>query len=112
VDCAVSLYRIGTDEEKATSMNRMLSKQFAKLGELARKHNLAVIITNQVYSSFEDGGVEPIGGSILKYWSKAVVELKKENFNKREAVLRRHRSLPEDISVKFVITNEGLRDAR
>ncbi|MDI6654415.1 MAG: DNA repair and recombination protein RadB [Candidatus Hydrothermarchaeota archaeon] len=112
VDCAVSLYRIGTDEEKATSMNRMLSKQLAKLGELARKYNLVAIITNQVYSSFEDGGVEPIGGSILKYWSKAVIELKKEDFNKREAILRRHRSLPEDISVKFVITNGGLRDAR
>jgi DNA repair protein RadB len=112
LDCAVSLYRIGTDEEKATTMNRQLSKQLARLREIARKYNLAVIITNQVYSSFEDGGVEPIGGSILKYWSKAIVELKKENANVREAILRRHRSLPEDISVKFVITNEGLKDAK
>lgn len=111
LDCAVSLYRIGTDEEKATNMNRMLSRQLAKLSELSRKFNLAVIITNQVYSSLEDGGAEPIGGSILKYWSKAIIELKKENSSLREAILKRHRSLPENMSTKFRITSDGLRDA-
>ncbi len=112
LDSAVSLYRLHSEEEKVTSANRQLSRQFAKLSELAAKHNLAVIVTNQVYSSIEDGEVEPIGGSILKYWSKAIIELRKDSANVREAILRRHRSLPEDMRCKFVIASEGLRDAR
>ncbi|MFQ6105746.1 MAG: DNA repair and recombination protein RadB [Candidatus Hydrothermarchaeaceae archaeon] len=112
VDCAVSLYRIGTDEEKAMTMNKQLSRQLAKLSELARKLNLAVMITNQVYSPFDGEGVEPIGGSILKYWSKTIIELRRIKSHVREAVLKRHRNLPEDIKVSFVITSEGIRGAK
>ncbi len=111
LDSAVSLYRIGTDEEKSSGMNRELSHQLAKLSELARRHNLAVIVTNQVYASFENNGVEPIGGSILQYWSKAIIEVKRDG-SIREAVLKRHRSLPENISKTFIITGEGLKDAK
>ncbi|MFQ5975347.1 MAG: DNA repair and recombination protein RadB [Candidatus Hydrothermarchaeales archaeon] len=111
LDSAVSLYRIGTDEEKTSRMNRELSHQLAKLSEVARRYNLTVLITNQVYPSFENDGVEPIGGSILQYWSKAIIELKKVG-NKREAILKRHRSLPENINTMFIITNEGLKDAK
>jgi DNA repair protein RadB len=108
LDSAVSLYRLEREEEKASRANRELSAQMAKLSDLARKHNLAVIITNQVYSS-EDGSTEPVGGSILKYWSKAIVELA-WNGKVREAILRRHRSLKENARVGFVITREGIRD--
>ncbi len=110
LDSAVSLYRLGTDEEKTSRMNREMSHQLAKLSELARKYNLAVLLTNQVYPSFENDGVEPIGGSILQYWSKAIIELKKVD-DKREAVLKRHRSLPENISRMFIIASDGLKDA-
>jgi DNA repair protein RadB len=110
LDSAVSLYRLTREEEKASRANRELSAQMAKLSDLARKHNLAVIITNQVYSN-EDGSTEPIGGSILKYWSKAIVELVRSNEG-RVAILRRHRSLKENVRVGFVITREGIRDVR
>lgn len=110
LDSAVSLYRLSSEEEKASMVNRELSVQMAKLSELARKHNLAVIITNQVYSNAENGGMEPIGGSILKYWSKAILELTRKG-EARGAVLRRHRSLKENARVSFVIAEDGIRDA-
>lgn len=110
LDCAVSYYRMGTDEEKASSLSRQLSRQLAKLLELARKLNLAVIVTNQVYTLRENGEVKPIGGNILKHWSKVILELRRKD-SVREAVLRRHRTLPEDISARFIITDEGVRDA-
>lgn len=108
LDSAVSLYRL-TDEEKKPQANRELSAQMAKLSELAGKHNLAVLITNQVYSSMDDG-IEPIGGSVLKYWSKAIIELTWSR-DAREAVLRRHRSLKENTRTGFVIAEDGIRDA-
>jgi|Deesub1362A_J573_1020465.scaffolds.fasta_scaffold00016_102 DNA repair protein RadB len=107
LDSAVTLFRTGADEDKL-SMSRQLSKQLELLREVAKKFNLAVIITNQVYSSFENGGVEPVGGNILKYWSKTIIELQKEN-GVRVAILRRHRSMPESISTKFTIVGSGLR---
>jgi DNA repair protein RadB len=108
LDSAVTLFRTGTEEDKMATMNRQLSKQLERLREIAKRFNVAVIITNQVYSSFENDGVEPVGGNILKYWSKAIIELQKEN-GTRVAILRRHRSLPEDISAKFIIVGDGLR---
>ncbi len=109
LDSAVSLYRLVHEEEKPRA-NRELSAQMAKLSELAGEHNLAVIITNQVYSSMDDGGIEPIGGSILKYWSKVIIELTRKG-EAREAVLRRHRSLKENARAGFVIAENGIRDA-
>ena len=120
VDCIISLYRVEMEDEKVIKLNRMLSKQLAKLSEFARKYNIAVVVTNQVYSSFEstaEGGkynserssLVPTGGSILKYWSKTIIELKRIN-HVREAILKRHRSLPEDLKAKFVIVDRGIKD--
>ncbi len=103
LDSAVSLYRIASEEENA---NKMLSKQMATLAEIARKRNLAVLITNHVYSI--ENRIEPVGGNILKYWSKTIIEFKKEG-NERIARLVRHRFLPENISIKFKIVNEGIK---
>ena len=110
LDSAVSLYRIGTEEDKLQNLNRLMSKQFATLSGLARKHNLAVIVTNQVYASLNGDGVEPVGGDILKYWSKAIIELQTAEEGVREAILVRHRSIKEGLREKFVISGEGLRD--
>ena len=79
------------------------------LSAVARKNNLAAVITNQVYPL--DGDIEPVGGSILKYWSKAIVELTRKN-GRREAILRRHRSMEENARVAFAIEGEGIRDGR
>jgi DNA repair protein RadB len=110
LDSAVSLYRLGTEEDKAQNLNRLMSKQFATLSELARKHNLAVIVTNQVYASMNGDGVDPVGGNILKYWSKAIIELQTGEAGVREAILVRHRSIKEGLREKFVIKGSGLRD--
>ncbi len=106
LDSAVSLYRIASEEEKIATINKMLSKQMATLAEIARKRNLAILITNQVYS-FENR-TEPVGGNILKYWSKTIIEFKKER-DLRIARLVRHRYLPENLEVKFKIINEGIK---
>lgn len=111
LDSAVSLYRLHMDDENAASTNKQFSRQLSKLIELARTYNLPVLITNQVYSSFDDGLEKPIGGSILRYRSKAIIEFR-EDGKRREAILRRHRSMPENITAKFVIRGDGLRAAK
>jgi len=108
LDSAVSFYRYERNDENAVELNRQLSSQLAKLSSLARKHNLAVLITTQVYSSFEaEEAVEAVGGSMLKYWSKVILELRKSGSG-IEALLVRHRDLPGGLKTRFRITQTGI----
>jgi DNA repair protein RadB len=123
VDGMTMLYRLEMAEarkqknfEKIDLNNSRLARQMRILAEIARKKNIPVIVTNQVYSEFlseedikagKEKNVFMVGGDILKYWSKCIIELK--NFRgKRTAVLRKHRSLPEK-ELEFEIVNEGIK---
>lgn len=108
LDSAVALYRL--KEGGQTEINRELGKQMGLLSRLARTYNIAVIVTNHIYSVFdEEGVIEPVGGTILKYWSKIIVELVKDENGERFAILKRHRSKPDGLKVKFEIVNSGLK---
>jgi len=111
LDSAVALYRL--KEGDLTQLNRELGKQMGLLSRIARKYHVAVIITNQIYPVFGDDGstsmIAPVGGTILKYWSKIMVELTRGDINgERYAILKRHRSRPEGLKARFKIVNEGL----
>lgn len=108
LDSAVALYRLKDGSQ--TEINRELGKQMGLLSRLARKYGIAVIITNHIYSIFdEEDAIEPVGGTILKYWSKIIVELEKNDNGDRYAVLKRHKSKPEGARVKFEIIDRGLK---
>ncbi|MGC9517562.1 MAG: DNA repair and recombination protein RadB [Methanomicrobiales archaeon] len=112
LDSAVALYRL--KEKNYQQFNRELGMQMALLSKIARKYNVAVIITNHIYSVFDDNGggtIEPVGGTILKYWSKTMVELEKGDIiGERIAILKRHRSRPEGLKARFKIVDNGLRN--
>lgn len=88
-------------DDAIQKINRDIAKQMRTLVEIARKKEIPIIITNQVYSSFlssEDllNGVEKetsiVGGDLFKYWSKCIIELFGKGKN-RYAKLLKHRSL-------------------
>ena len=109
LDSAVALYRVRDGE--MSQINLELGRQMGLLTRLAPKHDIAVVITNQVYASFEgEGMVEPVGGTILKYRSKIMVELERGDVSgERYAILKRHRSRPEGLRTRFRIVDSGLR---
>ncbi|VVB79864.1 DNA repair and recombination protein RadB [uncultured archaeon] len=122
IDGMAMLYRLelgdaikSNNNGKIQAINREVAKQMRILAEIARKQNIPVIITNQVYSEFlseEDlkNGVERctniVGGDLFKYWSKCIIELKNER-GKRKAILLKHRSLPEK-ELPFEIKDLGI----
>ncbi|MEN6328937.1 MAG: DNA repair and recombination protein RadB [Methanobacteriaceae archaeon] len=109
LDSAVALYRVKDGD--SFSLNQELGKQMGLLLRIARRFGVAVVITNHVYSRFDgDGLVEPVGGTILKYRSKIMVELARGDLTgERLAILKRHRSRPEGLQTRFRIVDSGLQ---
>lgn len=109
LDSAVALYRLR--EGDSSQINQELGRQMGLLLRLARKHDIAVVITNHVYSLFDgEGMVEPVGGTILKYRSKIMIELARGTVGgERYAILKRHRSRPEGLRARFRIVDSGLQ---
>lgn len=112
VDSISMLYRLELGKsEEVFEVNSALGKQIASLVEIARKQKIPVLLTTQVYSDFDNRDVVKIvGGDLLKYGSKCLLELVKLN-NKRGIVLRKHRSLPEGKEIKFKIVQTGIEEA-
>ncbi len=108
VDSFTFLYRSELEDlEKQIKVKRELIAQLTFLLGLARKFDLAVVITNQVYTDVKTGEDKPLGGPSIDHISKIIIGLEKLN-NKRRAVLIKHRSKPEGGFCEFVITNRGI----
>jgi len=113
VDSISMLYRLELKQKETIhDINRELAQQVAYLTEIARKKNIPVVITNQVYANFEDSSkINIVGGDVLKYGSKCLIELQITPNNKRRAILRKHRSLSEREAL-FEIREEGIVEAK
>jgi len=110
VDSIAMLYRLELGKsEEIYDVNRELSKQISYLTEIARKKSIPILITNQVYSDFDDRDkVKIVGGDILKYGSKCLLELQITPNGNRRIILRKHRSLQEEKEIIFKIVEGGI----
>jgi len=110
VDSIAMLYRleIGKDND-VFEVNRELGKQIGYLTEFARKKNIPILVTNQVYADFEDKNkVNLVGGDLLKYGSKCLLELQATPSGNRRCIVKKHRSIPAERSMVFKIVNGGI----
>ena len=108
MDSATALYRVERDGKEGISVMRELASQMTLLLGLARKHDVVVVITNQIYTDIENEVLRASGGKWLEHISKVIVELKRTGPGKREACLKKHRSRPEGECVEFTITGKGI----
>lgn len=123
VDGMTMLYRLelseasqSKDDYKIRQTNSELARQMRILAEIARLKNIPVLVTNQVYSEFlseedfrsgKEKSINMVGGDILRYWSKCLLELQNSG-GRRRLLIRKHRSLAEK-EMSFIITNDGVR---
>ena len=110
VDSIAMLYRLEMGKtEDVVGINRELGRQLSFLAEIARKQRIPILVTNQVYSSFEEKDkVNMVGGDILRYSSKCLIEVQSYK-NMKRAILKRHRSFPQNKEVHFIITGDGTK---
>ena len=111
VDSIAMLYRLQKGSEEIQLTNKEMANQLSLLSEIARKKNIPVLVTNQVYADFEKpNDFRMVGGDLLKYWSKCIIKLEITDAGQRKASIFKHRSLPAGNSVFFEIINSGLKE--
>ena len=108
IDSLTALYRSELEDEKRQlRIKRELTSQLTYLLGLARKHDLAVVFTNQMFTDIDSGQIRPLGGPSIDHLSKTILSFEKSG-RERIARLIKHRSRPEGIYCSFSITDRGI----
>lgn len=113
LDSATGFYRLErTEDEERGDALRDVANQVTHLLSLARREDLVVLVTNQVYSDPEADSdrVRPLGGHTLTHWTGTVLRLDRFRGGKRRATLEKHRSRPEGETAQFSITASGIEN--
>jgi len=111
VDGMTILYRLAfalarqEGEKEIQKVNAELVREMNLLAEIARKQDIPIIATNQVYNWDEERKM--VAGDIMRYWAKCLIELNVEQ-GRRVARLAKHRSLRES-EFSFVVVDDGIK---
>ncbi len=106
VDSIVYHYRLELDRDEPHKANKELGLQMASLLDYSRKNDIPVLVTNQVYTNIDHGHIEPVGGDIMKYSSKIIVEL--SHASDRYARLVKSPFMKENQKTNFKIVGKGI----
>ena len=109
LDSATGFYRLerGDDVEGGDSL-RDVAKQVTHLLSLARRHDLAVVITNQVFTDPDADRTRALGGNTLEHWTGTILRVDRFRGGNRRATLEKHRSKAAGETATFRIVDEGL----
>ena len=107
IDSLTMFYRLNHDDSR--TRNEFI-RQTEVLLNTARQYEIAIMVTSQVYSNMSTGGVEFLGGHALHHNAKTIIRLDKRFDGRREAVIMKHRSLPEGRKAQYRITETGIED--
>ncbi len=109
LDSATGFYRLerAGDTEGGESL-RKVAKQVTHLLSLARRHDLAVVITNQVFTDPDGDRDRALGGNTLNHWTGAILRLDRFRGGNRRATLEKHRSKAAGDAATFRIVEGGL----
>jgi len=108
LDSATGFYRLERRDDDEGETLRRVGRQVTHLLSLARKHDLAVVVTNQVFTDPEADRTRALGGHTLNHWTGTVVRLDRFRGGNRRATLEKHRSKPAGETATFRITGDGL----
>jgi len=80
IDTVTTLYRVKIAEfpEKTFELNRELNRQMALLAQIAKTQKIAILITSQVRSVFNETyvSIEPVATRVLKFWADTIIAMK------------------------------------
>ncbi len=116
IDSLSMLYRLerSTETEQSKTFTQQLGAQLRTLSEITRRKNVSILLTSQVYSSFDQphqhNPVRLVGGELVKYASKCILEIQSMHGSRRKLILRKHRSIGGEKEVLFDIVQTGIHE--
>lgn len=110
VDSLVMLYRlkVGGAPHK---VNAELGEQLRLLTEVSRNFHIPILVTNQMYVNFDTKQNTMVGGTLLEYWSKTIVEIEKKQEIKK-FILRKHKCKKSGDECVFSIVQNGISQSK
>jgi len=111
LDSATGFYRLERTEQEEGEALRSVARQITHLLSLARKHDLAVGFTNQVYTDPDSDKASALGGHTLDHWSAVILRLDRFRGGNRRATLEKHHSRAAGDTAGFKITDSGIESA-
>ncbi|WP_331234993.1 DNA repair and recombination protein RadB [Natronorarus salvus] len=108
LDSATGFYRLERDDDDGGETLRRVGRQVTHLLSLARRHDLAVLITNQVFTDPDADRIRALGGHTLGHLTGTVVRLDRFRGGNRRATLEKHRAKAVGENVTFRITGDGM----
>ncbi len=106
VDSIVMLYRLKLGDAPQ-KINSELGEQLRLLTEISRSFHIPILVTNQMYKDFDTKESKMVGGNLLEYWSKTIIEMDKDH-DLKKAILKKHKHKKAGTEVIFEIEEEGL----
>jgi len=110
-DAVTTYYRLEQAKDTEIRSRQAFANQVLLLLGLAKKYDLAVTLTNQVYVDTDTQEVLPVAGYLLDNVSAIVLQFVKTHSERRRAILKKHSIMPLETSAYFKITGKGLYDA-
>jgi len=111
LDSATGFYRLERTEQAEGEALRDVARQITHLLSLARRYDLAVAFTNQVFTDPDSETARALGGHTLDHWSAVILRLDRFRGGNRRATLEKHHAREAGESVQFQITGDGLTGA-
>ena len=112
LDSATGFYRLERTEREEGEALRAVARQVTHLLSLARKHDIAVGLTNQVYTDPEGESARALGGHTLDHWSGIILRLDRFRGGNRRATLEKHHAREAGNTAQFRITDDGITGAQ
>lgn len=115
IDTITSLYsaEVAESPNKTFQLNRELNRQMAFLAQMARTRKIAIIITSQVRSAFNEActNIEPVATRILKFWSDIIIAMKPTaDSGVLKSILEKNQKKFQPITCYLKIEEKGLSE--
>ena len=106
LDSATGLYR--TELEHIQEALQKFNRQMVMLLGYAKRYDIPVLISNQVYMDISKGDFAPLGGTGLYHLSKIILQMERRDNTRRIRVMKHH-ARPEGTYIDVILVHEGIR---
>lgn len=111
IDNATGFYRLERMKHEDIDSGeplRTLVRMLTHLLGLARRNDLAIVLTNQVYSDPDTGNIQPLGGHTLAHWTSIILRIDRYRGGNRQVTLEKHPSKEAGSKARIQIVESGL----